>query len=227
MSYFFLGILLLLFVVTIAYLFTNAKPAAVARFVRTSGVVILLLLVAYLTLTGRLFALFGLLPLVAPAISKLRAYFLRQKFERQAASGNKSHLESQYLKMTLDHQTGEIEGVVLQGNFKQKSLESLTYEDLIALFTEIKDDPKSVQMLENYMNLRFGQDWSHETKQTKSTNSKMSVDQAYEVLGLEKGASKAEIKKKYHALMQALHPDQGGSNFLASQINEAYEILKK
>ena len=53
----------------------------------------------------------------------------------------------------------------------------------------------------------------------------MSVEEAYEVLGLKPGASAAEVRRSYHRLMRQVHPDAGGSDWLAARINQAREVL--
>jgi hypothetical protein len=53
----------------------------------------------------------------------------------------------------------------------------------------------------------------------------MTRAEAYAVLGLGDGATEAEIRAAYHRLMRGAHPDTGGSDWLASRINEARDVL--
>jgi curved DNA-binding protein CbpA len=48
---------------------------------------------------------------------------------------------------------------------------------------------------------------------------------ALSVLGLEQGASEEAIQTAYRNLMKRVHPDKGGSDYLAAKLNLGKDVL--
>ena len=134
--------------------------------------------------------------------------------------------------MTIDHDSGQLAGDVLKGAFRGRALESLSPDDLLALLTECRgNDPESARLLEAYLDRRLGDDW-RETDGTAggphgaaAPEAPMTASQALEILGLERGATRETIVSAHRRLIQKLHPDRGGSSYLAAQINRAKDVL--
>lgn len=141
-----------------------------------------------------------------------------------------SAIETALLRMRLDRRTGAVDGEVQAGSLAGRDLASLGRGDLLALLAEAhRDDPPSVQILEAYLDRRYP-DWraargADEAGGAASLASGMDEATALKVLGLTAGASRDQVKAAHRRLMGQLHPDRGGTDFLASQINRAKEVL--
>jgi hypothetical protein len=99
------------------------------------------------------------------------------------------------------------------------------------LYAELPGDPESRQLLETYLDSRFPV-WREDPDTHASEGlgvppgtGAMTKQEAYKILGLEAGATAADIRKAHRRLMQRLHPDLGGTSFLAARINEAKDVL--
>jgi hypothetical protein len=147
--------------------------------------------------------------------------------------GNTSQVETEWLSMTLDHTSGGLDGTVKRGAFNGKRLGELTREQVIALHAECHGtDAQSATLLETYLDRVHGADWRGGGEQTEQEapkasprDARMSREEALQMLGLKAGASEAEIKQAHHRLMLKVHPDQGGSDYLAAKLNEAKDVL--
>ena len=142
--------------------------------------------------------------------------------------GRTSRIVTDHLEMELDHDSGAMQGRVLKGVFKGRTIERLAPAELALLWRDCKfTDPKSAQLIEAWLD-RAHPSWREDMARAESEpglGGIMSRDEAYEILGLKPGAGEDEIRRAHRELMKKLHPDRGGSDYLASKINEAKDLL--
>nr|WP_230531571.1 DnaJ domain-containing protein [Microvirga roseola] len=212
--------------------FTQANTAALAKVLKIVGGIAALGLAALFGLRGRLELAF--------LIGGFGAWLLGWSgfgipgFGRgsQKSAGSVSRVRSALIEMELDHDTGDMDGSVLAGAFSGRRLSALGEAELQALLAECQaGDPDGGRLLEAYLDRRFPQ-WrggagTEEQAETppRPSSGAMSQEEAYQVLGIEPGADPDAIRQAHRDLMKKLHPDQGGSTYLASRVNQAKEVL--
>lgn len=212
-------------VLIVSYLL-SAKPKHIASMLRMLGPLAMGGVGVVMSLAGR----FSLgVPLVIFAFSWWLRSFNRGKVKR--SPGQKSTVRSASLEMMLDHETGAMNGVVLAGSFEGAVLDDLDEAALMELAAETANDSESAQLLEAYLDRRMP-DWRANVESdprarsaSSSNTGAMTEQEAHQILGLEAGATVAQIRKAHRGLMQRVHPDVGGSAFLAQRINEAKDFL--
>jgi len=241
MAYLALGIAFLLGLFVLGRAFVNADPAVLARGVRWGAIVLALLLLVFLIASeqlGSALALTGGLLTLA-----LRGRALWQHFRTASGPppGQISEVETDTLRMTLDHDSGTMRGTIRRGPHQGRRLNELSREELVALWRQCRaEDEASAKLLETYLD-RTAPDWRGGSGGARSDDggaagrrsgggratAAMTREEAYEILGLPQGAAAAEIKAAHRRLMLKLHPDQGGSTYLAARINQAKDLLTK
>lgn len=124
-----------------------------------------------------------------------------------------------------------IGGRVVGGTFRGRDLNRLGGAELSSLYAETARDGRSRATLEIYLDRRMP-GWREDMQGEAASRSRraanagsMSEEEAYEILGLQKGAGEADIRAAHRRLMKRVHPDQGGSTFLAVRINQAKDRL--
>ena len=136
--------------------------------------------------------------------------------------------------MALDHDTGALDGLILAGKHRDVLLSKLTLEQLLEVREDcLAGDPEGVPLIEAYLDRIHGAAWrgagasqhSSEGESPKRASTAMSREEALQVLGLSAGATDAEIRAAYHNLIRKLHPDHGGSDYLAAKLNQARDVL--
>lgn len=140
-----------------------------------------------------------------------------------------SRVTTEHLEMELDLDTGDMQGRVIKGFFQGRTLKSLKPVELAHLWQDCRfTDPQSAQLVEAYLD-RVHPTWRDdlaraEAEAPKGPDGKMTRDEAFDILGLKPGASDDDIRRAHRELMLKVHPDRGGSNYLAAKINEAKDV---
>ena len=141
--------------------------------------------------------------------------------------GQTSTVETAILRMQLDHDSGDLQGEVLKGRYAGWRLMDMERQQLEELFAFCQaEDADSVQLLDSYLQRRFaGEAPFGQEQPPPDSGGSMGRKEALAVLGLEEGASEEEIVAAHRKLMQKLHPDRGGNDYLAAKINQAKDLL--
>ncbi|MGH1470190.1 MAG: hypothetical protein ACRBCS_03295 [Cellvibrionaceae bacterium] len=217
------------------------------------GFTVLMGILLILIVTGRLHWISAIFAALIPTIKHFLPMLLRllpgllplyKSFKNSPSpntfsgnSGNSSSVQTDYLKVILNHDSGDITGHVLFGLFEGSDLNELTIDNIQELLNYYsKHDQESHQLLRAFAEKHFEEDHfdnNNEQKNEESdsnkrpTSSEMTRTEALEILGLKDTATKEDIILAHKKLMQKMHPDRGGSNYLAAKINEAKDFLVK
>ena len=208
--------------------FAKADAKYLIRVGRTAGGIVALAGAAFLGVRGQLsvavplgltgLGLLGFLPTGASG------FFHRG----QKSAGQASQVRSNFLVVELDHDTGTMTGEIIAGRLAGTKLDTLELSTLVGLLGEF--DVESRDLLAAYLDRRHPR-WREDAQGDAAAGSgparsgKMTKEEAYQILGLEPGASAEDISRAHRGLMKKLHPDQGGSTYLAARVNEAKDVL--
>jgi DnaJ domain len=234
MAYFLAGCAVLVFLLLAGRFLAAADPRRLAAVVRKAGGVAALAVAGFLILRG---ALPIAIPLAVFGLALIRRGGLGIGGPFGSASktpGQKSHIRTERLEMELDHDSGHMEGECLSGRFAGRKLSTLSDREAMELLAELhQDGAPEAAVMEAYLDWRLPGWRDQESERTqqagagrrRARGNRMSAEEAYAVLGIGPGASDEEIRQAHRRLMMKMHPDQGGSTYLAARINEAKEVL--
>jgi hypothetical protein len=210
----------------------TANPALLARVARKAGGIACLAIAAFTGVRGELavaipIGLFGA-GLLGWSPGGLDRLGLGGLFGRSDASGP-ARRRSRLIELQQDSVTGRLVGRFIGGPHAGRSLDDFELPELTAVILVL--DRESAALLEHYLDRRFPA-WRQDAQRDAAgrqrraaSSSKMTDEEAYQILGLHPGAGRDEIGRAHRALMKKLHPDQGGSTYLAARVNEAKDTL--
>ncbi|MCK4867718.1 MAG: DnaJ domain-containing protein [Alphaproteobacteria bacterium] len=217
-------------VMRLAGRFQVAAPRALGE----TAVVAAVMSIAILAWVGRVPEIWLLYIMPLPTI--LIGYALWERFgPASGARRSMSRVRTVYLKMILDHDAGLFDGEVIKGTYRGTVLSTMTLEELRLLQVEVSPDPDSAHILNAYLDHAHAGTRREETAgagaagngqgSRQQTNGAMGEEEALSLLGLSRGASAEEIKASHRRLIKQVHPDHGGTDYLAHKITEAKNLL--
>ncbi len=146
-----------------------------------------------------------------------------------------STIRTRFLVMNLDHASGAMDGEVLEGPFTGRRLKDLGLDELLRMLELYREsDAQSAAVLEAYLDRERGLEWRDRdpgpgagVSGGSTGGGPMNEAEAVAILGIDAAADTTAIRDAHRRLMQKLHPDRGGSDYLAAKINEAKQVLLK
>lgn len=240
MIYLIFGLVFLALFLMAGRALTKVPAAKIAQHAKFGGIAVLGLLALMLVLTGRFGAVSSVLALAGRAMSNNYGFNKPTGFDdvdgpasRPGAHQEGPAIRTRYLEMHLDEGLGTINGRFVAGPYAGSDLKTIGQQNLIGALDGMRDDGESVRLLEAYLDRTFAGWREHHNQGTgrgsasAADSSGMGKDEAYEILGLEPGCDADAIRSAHRRLMANIHPDRGGSTYLAAKVNLAKEVLLK
>jgi DnaJ domain len=225
-----LGVAVLILLLWAASAFSKADPKQAARLLRAIGGGGALLFAAFLLFRGQIGIAIPVGTVGLGLLGWLSLWPASFGGRTQKSAGQASRVRSAFLEMELDHDSGAMRGRIVAGRYEGTVLDALDVPTLVGLITEMDTDSR--QLLMAYLDRRQPR-WRENAQGNAGSgqsgsaapSGKMTEEEAYQVLGLQPGANAAEIGRAHRSLMKKLHPDQGGSTYLAARVNQAKDVL--
>ncbi|MGB6534594.1 MAG: DnaJ domain-containing protein [Xanthobacteraceae bacterium] len=225
-----LGAVVLVLLLWAASSFSKADPKQAARLLRNLGGGAALLFAAFLLLRGEIGPAVTVGVIALGVLGWVPFWPASLTGRTRKSAGQVSRVRTAYLEMELDHDSGTMRGRILAGAHQGASLDALEPATLVGLLGAM--DADSGDLLAAYLDRRRP-GWREHAERDAATGrgrgasrgSKMTEEEAYQILGVEPGAGAAEVSRAHRSLMKKLHPDQGGSTYLAARVNEAKDVL--
>ena len=210
-----------------------ADPVLLARWLRIGGGVAIAVAAGLLIWSGRIGPAMMLASVLLPLFIRWRGLARRVRAAAGPSQGKTSAVDTRFVAMVLDHDTGALSGQVKEGPYAGRSLDQLSFDEALALWRHAAaEDGDSASVLEGWLDRAHGEDWRERAgvggsgpDGERAGGGRMGEAEALDILGLAPGATADEIRAAHRRLMMANHPDRGGSTWVAAKINEAKDLL--
>jgi hypothetical protein len=225
-----LGVVVLVLLLWAFNAFSKADPKQAARLLRMIGGGGALVFAAFLLFRGEIGVAIPVGTVGLGLLGWIALWPASFGGRTTKSPGQVSRVRSAFIEMELDHDTGAMRGRILTGKYAGVSLDGLDPPTLIGLLGDIDEDSR--QLLMAYLDRRAPR-WREHAEHdaaagqrgSAAPSGKMTEQEAYQILGVAPGASAEDIGRAHRSLMKKLHPDQGGSTYLAARVNQAKDVL--
>jgi hypothetical protein len=213
--------------------YVAATPKTLLKVLKWLSLGLIVSIGLFLAQTGRLAWAFVTLPVLIGWLMRFRSAAKMFKnfslMSGKAQPTGSSEVETRFLRMTLDHGSGGMDGEIIEGPYKGRLLSEVGQQAVVNILKQCwSEDEQSVQILETYLDHHYP-DWrimsESEAGPGMSSTDGMDRGEAFEILGLSEEATNEQVKAAYLRLIAGLHPDHGGSTYLAAKINRAKDVL--
>ncbi len=250
LPFLFLGLIILMAVVLFLRWFATHEPRDVLQGLKWGGVAAVAIVAVLLAATGRLGWVLAFLAAWLPwAIRALHLHALiRGVWAALSSTGfhstmsGKAHhasvIETECLRLVLNPISGRLSGRVRTGALAGRMLDDLSLAELGILYRFCATDENSLKVLEAWLDREGPADWRETLTSACKNDDGFSADhastggcghmthaEALRVLDLGANATPDQIRAAYCRLITRLHPDHGGSSYLAAQLNCAKDVL--
>jgi hypothetical protein len=227
---FIFGVVVLILLLWAVNAFSKADPKQAARLLRAMAGGAALIFAVFLLFRGEIGVALSVGAIGLGLLGWISLWPASFAGRTQKSPGQASRVRTTFLEMELDHDSGSMRGRVLAGRHQGASLDALDLAALLSLFNEVDGDSRD--LLAAYLDRRQPR-WREHVQDDAAAgqrprtppSGKMTDEEAYQILGVQPGASAQEIGRAHRSLMKKLHPDQGGSTYLAARVNEAKDVL--
>ena len=239
MSAIILGITLLAVLFFFLRWYATTPPGALLKALKWGGLTVGGLIVLFIILRGGFQFLWFAAAFLIPYLLRRRGMRGWAQASKPRTEGQRSKVRTRFVVMELDHDTGDMDGEILEGPHRGRRLSDLNLDSVLDLFhLAYNEDTQSAQVIQSYLDRVYGDEWQERVGEAASGGggsksgaapgtSQMTRDEAYGVLGLQPSASVVDIRAAHRRLIREYHPDKGGSDYLAAKINEAKDLLLK
>ena len=223
------GVAILCGLLLLGYLFVNANPTRLARTLKWTAIMVAALVVVALRLAeGHALRCFCADRSLCCRLCAGCARCCTGSAARRPRATRPS--TPRFIRMSLDHDTGAMSGTVLQGRFAGMRLEELRRRRSAGIAARVPaEDEEAARLIEAYLD-RGRSNWRDEMAGERAGAAAAERPRRHGRGGLcdsrpRPGADAEAIKAAHHRLMKQLHPDHGGTDYLATKINRARDVL--